>query len=851
MPLNGAAKKIFLFFVITVTYFSIGILSLKLATINHSTSPFWPASGVAIATILLFGKYFSPAIFIGAFLTNMMTGGSLLAAIGIAAGNCSEALLGAYLITSFYKKKTFNAYSEVFSILIASALACALSATIGVVVLFFSGAVPSGEIPYAWLTWWGGDLIGAMVFVPFIMSATEFRQLLKKNNLLKWSEFFVYCTLIYIVNREVFLGHWEVGTYWINCLIFLISTIRLGTLSTRTLLVTTCLLAIFYTIQGNGPFEFGSRNINLLYLQSVIACFSIVVLFIPALLSEAKTKTIFGILIAGLLFIIASVSLISSNEKGQVNKEFKTLVEHALLNLKKAEMRYSMLLKSGAGMLAVYPKTDKHDWFKYVSTLSLEENYKEINGFGVVLSIPKKSINAFAHKFKVHSLDNLFSEKFNDSFPITFVEPIAKNKGAIGLDLGSEPNRRESAELARDTREVVATKSIRLIQDETNRSAFLIYYPVWVRDSDNKSNENFFGWTYAPVFSEVFFNSALKSLSDQLLINLTSEKKKIYELGNMKLTDFNHSNFQIRQEIEIFKIKYTLNIYPTEEFFSKNKNFPIIIGIFLTILLMLLAAIFTNISSFTSRLELLVKQRTEELDVERLKSLQNAKLASLGEMSAGVAHEINNPLAIISGSVGLMPKYINDPDKFAAKITAIEKSCERISKIVGGLRKFSRTSGRQVYTHCSLNNILNDSVVLTEINAKRNNTLISYARRADFQILCNEVEIQQVFINLINNSIDAVKSQNKKWIKITMFDDAGSIVVRVTDSGPGISEEVQDKIFNPFFTTKPTDEGTGLGLSISKGILDEHKATISVLSKLSNTCFEVRFPKITAVKLTA
>jgi signal transduction histidine kinase len=112
------------------------------------------------------------------------------------------------------------------------------------------------------------------------------------------------------------------------------------------------------------------------------------------------------------------------------------------------------------------------------------------------------------------------------------------------------------------------------------------------------------------------------------------------------------------------------------------------------------------------------------------------------------------------------------------------------------------------------------------------------------------VEIEQVVINLINNAIDAVKERAEKWVKVEVLDDDQSVVFRVTDSGLGISEAVQNKIFDPFFTTKPVGEGTGLGLSITKGILDQHKATIAIVPHVPNTCFEIRFQKVSVASAT-
>jgi PAS domain S-box-containing protein len=232
------------------------------------------------------------------------------------------------------------------------------------------------------------------------------------------------------------------------------------------------------------------------------------------------------------------------------------------------------------------------------------------------------------------------------------------------------------------------------------------------------------------------------------------------------------------------------------------------------------------------------------LESQRLQIMHTAKLASLGEMAAGIAHEINNPLAIIASSVSLLPRYRENPEKLTSKIETITKSVGRISRIVRGLKKFSRSAEQTSLKTYQLAKIVNEAIVITEAKAKRQMTSMTFECKTQAEILCDEVEIEQVFINLISNAIDAVETTPNRWVQISLFEDEDSVVSRVTDSGTGIPINIRNKIFEPFFTTKDVGKGTGLGLSISKGILDEHKATIAVVADCPNTCFEIRFPKI-------
>lgn len=232
------------------------------------------------------------------------------------------------------------------------------------------------------------------------------------------------------------------------------------------------------------------------------------------------------------------------------------------------------------------------------------------------------------------------------------------------------------------------------------------------------------------------------------------------------------------------------------------------------------------------------------LHAERLKSIHNSKLASLGEMSAGIAHEINNPLAIIASSIPLLIKFRDEPEKYDRKIESIKGACHRIAKIVNGLRKFSRSSEKVERKITGLKEIILESIVITESKAKRCFCPISVQINAEPSTIGDVVELEQVIVNLINNAIDANSNESQKWVRVELSETPDEAIIKVMDSGHGISESVELKLFQPFFTTKPVGEGTGLGLSIAKGIVESHNGSINLIRSCKNTCFEIRLPKL-------
>lgn len=230
------------------------------------------------------------------------------------------------------------------------------------------------------------------------------------------------------------------------------------------------------------------------------------------------------------------------------------------------------------------------------------------------------------------------------------------------------------------------------------------------------------------------------------------------------------------------------------------------------------------------------------LEIERSKSIHATKLASLGEMAAGISHEINNPLTVITSTIRSILKYKDGTDLVVEKLLAAQTAAAKIEKISNGLRKFSRSTNGSHYKMEDIKEILDEVLLLTGARARKQLVPITVVINTSTPLYCDSVELEQVLVNLINNSVDAIQNQTEKWIKITATENSLGMSIQVTDSGTGISEETEQKIFQPFYTTKPPGQSTGLGLSISKGLVEHAGGSLKVNRDSSNTCFEVFFP---------
>ena len=238
-------------------------------------------------------------------------------------------------------------------------------------------------------------------------------------------------------------------------------------------------------------------------------------------------------------------------------------------------------------------------------------------------------------------------------------------------------------------------------------------------------------------------------------------------------------------------------------------------------------------------------EKEKILNTQKELAQQSAKLASLGELAAGVGHEINNPLAIISGQLTIMQKDLeknNLSSKLKDRFTKINKSVHRITNITKGLRTFARAdSVENIYFNFS-EMLLETIDMLKEIFSKEEVIIYSQVE-ADVWTYANLGRLQQVVVNLLNNAKDALGESPKKAIYVYLSTLNRSILLKVEDSGSGIPEDILNKMFEPFFTTKEVNKGTGIGLALVDSIIKEHRGHINVSSVVGEgTIFSIEIP---------
>ena len=241
-------------------------------------------------------------------------------------------------------------------------------------------------------------------------------------------------------------------------------------------------------------------------------------------------------------------------------------------------------------------------------------------------------------------------------------------------------------------------------------------------------------------------------------------------------------------------------------------------------------------------------ENMRKIEEQQLQMLAASKLSSLGQMSAGIAHEVNNPLAIIHGEAAILKSMSEhrevDHQGVQRAANVIESTALRISRIVKALKSFAREGEKDPVLPCHIPSLIDETLEFCRERFK----IHGIELRLDIQgenltVPCRSVQISQVLVNLLNNAFDAVEDLEQKEIWVGARDIGRGVEIFVCDSSLGVAPEIRPQILMPFFTTKEIGRGTGLGLSISAGIVEDHHGSLYLDESATLTKFVIYLPR--------
>jgi PAS domain S-box-containing protein len=237
------------------------------------------------------------------------------------------------------------------------------------------------------------------------------------------------------------------------------------------------------------------------------------------------------------------------------------------------------------------------------------------------------------------------------------------------------------------------------------------------------------------------------------------------------------------------------------------------------------------------------------VDASRVQLVDSARLSALGAMAGGIAHEINNPLAVVDALVQDLGEAAEErviaPDEIVRTTGKIAQYVDRIGKIVKSMRHIARDGTKDPFEDVPVCNIVEQVLSICEQRFSGHSVaLLNSPIDPALRVACREVQVSQVLLNLLQNAFDAVQERSgDKWVRVEVAASDERVRLSVVDCGSGLSADLKTRIMEPFFTTKPVGQGTGLGLSLSKQIAEEHGGTLEVDEDRGHTRFSLNLPR--------
>ena len=245
-----------------------------------------------------------------------------------------------------------------------------------------------------------------------------------------------------------------------------------------------------------------------------------------------------------------------------------------------------------------------------------------------------------------------------------------------------------------------------------------------------------------------------------------------------------------------------------------------------------------------------------QIEADKMQLVAAARLSALGMMAGGIAHEINNPLSIILELTNNLIDTVSEkgtapPDMVVRTSEVVRDTADRIARIIRGLRQISREGSRDRLHPLRIDKVVKVALVTCRARFRDNGVqLIVPQAPTDLKIYGREVQIEQILFNLLQNAFDAVVDQpGEKGVRLQVGSSHDSVVISVTDSGPGVFERDRPYIMEPFFTTKPVGKGIGLGLSLSKTIAEEHGGSLEYSKNNGHARFSLTLPRLRTERL--
>nr|WP_298690672.1 PAS-domain containing protein [uncultured Dongia sp.] len=599
-------------------YFALARLGLAFTTPQASASSIWPASGFALALLIVHGGRVWPAIAAAAFLSNALNGG-VVTAIPITFGNTIEALLGLWLFQylAALRPEQFP-IARSAAIAAAALLAPIASAVFGVTTLAASDRMGLTSLTDVIITWWAGDVLGILLLAPLLLALTATRPTkapaaapLLATQLLR-SVVILVATIL--AAALAFLQPGWGAAIFLALPTILFAARWFGFLGSAAIVLVTAALWFSGTAAGMGPFVEGALNTSLINMQIMLGALALSALVL-AEISGPRLAAADLVFLAGSL-ITCLIYLAVTNSHAKIDaRHFNNLVTRISDHTVDRMSFYVSTLQGGASLYAASREVGRTEWHDYVRSLDLFARHPGINGVGVIVPADVTARAAFiaaarrdgAPDFDIRPVPGATDGGYSQHFVVLYSEPQPDNKAAIGLDIATEPGRRATAIAARDSGRPMITAQIKLAQ--TNSAGFLLFVPMYREPLETLTPASlrwsFHGWVYAVFSADAFFSHSMPIESAELRLQVydgaqPQPKDLMFDSGAGS-QQTSHFTAEAETELALYGRTFTLRWQRTSGFFAQSRQVPILFSAGLILFCTLLAALIATLMSQKER----------------------------------------------------------------------------------------------------------------------------------------------------------------------------------------------------------------------------------------------------------
>jgi len=571
---------------------------------------------------------------------------------------------------------------------------------------------------------------------------------------------------------------------------------------------------------------------------------------------------------------------------------FDNMIEDAESAIRDRMIAYSDALYGGASLFAASEKVTRDEWRRYVDSLDLATRYPGANGLGVIFPVKSADIPGFVRAvaedgvpdFSIHGVPGarkpLRDPAGWDHFVIVYIEPVAVNWQALGLDLASEVNRQTAARVSRDYGEPRITGPITLVQDGKKRPGFLLYVPFYDADHPittvHDRRMHFRGWVYAPFVTENFLIGVLGKRNQQLDLCVynglsTAPEDLVFNTGKSVPDSFERTTV-----LQLAGQEFTCG-WNRGPGYPEAEGEPLLTAITLALVPTLLAGLVLSLQTTTRRASELADERThalrrtnaemqnqiaqrEQAEAEALDAREEAEAANRAksEFLATMSHEIRTPMNGVIGYADLLVESDlgSEQSEWAG---IIQSSGRALLAIINDILDFSKIeSGKLQLESIPFDPVasVREVVQLLKTQADQKGLELSICREVEIpHVLGDPTRFKQILLNLVSN---AIKFTDKGSVRVRMHWSlvAGDCILRidVTDTGMGIPEDKRKRLFQRFSqldsSTTRRFGGTGLGLAICKHLVELMGGEIGASSATGiGTTIWFEIPMESAVKV--